>query len=423
MEADAVGNLAPVSPLSRSFWTCSFLLGLTLAACGSDGPGPDGSSPVLDAGPEGCASDSECDDDVDCTQDTCESGGSCRHMLVPALCPAGASCHPMRGCEMGRPCADDTDCADEDACTVNEHCDPAARVCVVDPLDGDGDGDPPRVCGGGDCDDSLDLVFQGAPERCNATDDDCDGDVDEGLDAASCAFCRTVNGCHDQDMHACYVGVEEKLDQLACTNRDAVASALGACASSSCSEYSSCRDAAIRMCECVSGQTLCVEGSYSTVCADTMTDPGNCGSCGHSCAPDVPCEGGRCQCSTGLTSCGSSCTDTMTDDANCGSCGHSCGPDLSCVGGTCVCPPGLAVCGAACVDTNTSYDHCGGCDQVCPGASCSSGVCQWRSGCGAPENTVLCGGIWACLQSDPANCGSCGVVCDRGRYCDAGTCI
>jgi hypothetical protein len=49
-----------------------------------------------------------------------------------------------------------------------------------------------KVCDGtagysveaGDCNDYLDYAFPGAEERCNRVDDDCDGQVDEGLDSA-----------------------------------------------------------------------------------------------------------------------------------------------------------------------------------------------------------------------------------------------
>jgi len=36
---------------------------------------------------------------------------------------------------------------------------------------------------GGDCDDSNDAVFPGAPEQCNEVDDDCDGAVDNGVES------------------------------------------------------------------------------------------------------------------------------------------------------------------------------------------------------------------------------------------------
>ena len=59
-------------------------------------------------------------------------------------------------------------------------------------MDGDGFGDPNisrescdapagHVADGTDCDDGDTEVFPGAEEACNGVDDDCDGDVDEGL--------------------------------------------------------------------------------------------------------------------------------------------------------------------------------------------------------------------------------------------------
>ncbi len=57
--------------------------------------------------------------------------------------------------------------------------------------DGDGSGDPDYtrtsctqpegyISEGGDCDDTDDDVYPGAPEYCNELDDDCDGEIDEG---------------------------------------------------------------------------------------------------------------------------------------------------------------------------------------------------------------------------------------------------
>ena len=96
------------------------------------------------------------------------------------------------------------DCDDEDPSAYPgavEQCDDIDNDCdgVVDndpvyvtyytDLDGDGyggesvescDGQPEGTVGsGGDCNDEHELMFPGAPERCNDLDDDCDGDVDE----------------------------------------------------------------------------------------------------------------------------------------------------------------------------------------------------------------------------------------------------
>jgi len=106
------------------------------------------------------------------------------------------------------------DCDDADA-TVNpgvqEVCDGKDNDCdgVADPpgaggcvawfrdQDGDGHGGPTTRCQcgpgggyttvqGGDCDDQRAEVHPGAPERCNALDDDCNGQTDEGDLSALC---------------------------------------------------------------------------------------------------------------------------------------------------------------------------------------------------------------------------------------------
>ena len=58
--------------------------------------------------------------------------------------------------------------------------------------DNDGDG---YTVDDGDCDDCDDTVHPGAVETCNEVDDDCDGDVDEGFDLNEDGF----TDCHDDD--------------------------------------------------------------------------------------------------------------------------------------------------------------------------------------------------------------------------------
>ncbi len=80
--------------------------------------------------------------------------------------------------------------------------------------------------------------------------------------------------------------------------------------------------------------TLC-----GTFCTNTSSDPANCGSCGTTCSPGVPCASGTCaggNCGAGQTVCGGKCTNTSTDNNNCGACGQVCKSGSFCNAGQCV---------------------------------------------------------------------------------------
>ena len=158
-------------------------------------------------------------------------------------------------------------------------------------------------------------------------------------------------------------------------------------------------------CDLVAGpaSVCCAEG-----CVDLDSTDTNCGGCGYACGAGLSCVDGACialTCTAALegqscaraggtgTCCGSVCVDRLTDPTNCGSCGHYCSVGMSCKGGTC----GLDVCDAGhvgstchvsdtklglccpdgCVDTKTDSQNCGGCEQPCPGTTtCQSGACR-----------------------------------------------
>src|SRR3989338_3651098 len=89
-------------------------------------------------------------------------------------------------------CRSYSDC-ESDPCTIAA-CDSQTRTCIFTAFEGDGDGDPAQVCGGSDCDDD-DVAIRGggsqgpSVEECDYADNDCDGEVDEGIDFSSIEYC------------------------------------------------------------------------------------------------------------------------------------------------------------------------------------------------------------------------------------------
>ncbi len=358
----------------RRFSAAVMLIGVAVVACS----GAPSSQPIdamvsdsgLDGAVLGCATAAQCDDGIACTNDTCASG-ACVHVAVPALCAVGETCDLRQGCLAGRVCATTADCTDTDPCHVNVRCDPVSRTCHNDVLDGDGDGYPPRVCGGGDCDDSRASVHPGATEVCNGIDDNCNGLVDEPPAGQECGVGFVCTDGH-------------------CTCPATIPLACGA------------------------------------ACVDPSSDPANCGACGHVCGTGQSCVAGACACLAGLANCGASCASLASDAANCGSCGTSCGVagyTTACTGGSCQCTmSGLTFCATAgvrgCVNTQTDAANCGSCGAACAaGTTCVGGVCRCMG------TSSVCAGTCTDFATDAANCGACGVGCAAGQMCAGGVCV
>ena len=196
-----------------------------------------------------------------------------------------------------------------------------------------------------------------------------------------------------------------------------------ACAGSSCT--SSCAGSTPDLC----GMT----------CTNKQTDSQNCGSCAHACTTTVAhasasCSGGTCgyQCSTalGYVPCAGGCVDESRDNANCGGCGIACGGGKQCSGGSCQCPSGTHDCSAMCA-SNASTSSCGSSScSPCPGPTSGSGMatCDGTS-CGIActgSTTTYCATTKSCVNttSDSSNCGTCGNVCPAGMpVCAMGKCV
>ncbi len=246
-----------------------------------------------------CVSDADCDDGFDCTEDVCypnrlllpdgsvEDGFACLHFEHDDECALGSFCLERLGCVESRACSDDEECEDDDGCTVDERCDESSRTCRYSLLDGDQDGEPPPICGGRDCDDDDSFSHPAQLEVCNYRDDNCNGEVDEGIDLASdplnCGYCgRTCDSgeCEAGECTACgLLGQSCCLDDIcwsgACTD--------GQCEDRTCGKPAAipstppCNEAAAVCAKDCANDYLCVlrECDLSDACVDCFAHAGD----------------------------------------------------------------------------------------------------------------------------------------------------
>lgn len=175
-------------------------LSLVFAACSGPSPMDAGRNDagIMDSGrpdsrqvfPDGtvfCTTDDECDDQIDCTNDSCSTSGFCRNVTDPAFCDDGVFCNGVEQCDprarvpaTGCVSGERETCNDDNVCTI-DRCNEETKSCDRFPRDQDGDGDADWFCeGGGDCDDGNPSVSSLVSEVCrDLMDNDCDEMVDE----------------------------------------------------------------------------------------------------------------------------------------------------------------------------------------------------------------------------------------------------
>ena len=208
---------------------------------------------------------------------------------------------------------------------------------------------------------------------------------------------------------------------------------------------------------CPGSQVTC-----SGMCRSLATDVDNCGSCNNRCAAGQACMSGACQtmpttdagvliCTGAQVLCSGYCADTSSDPFNCGGCGVRCATGQVCTARVCTsggtvsdagsCTGGQVQCSGYCADTSSDPYNCGGCGvrcatgQVCTARVCTSGGGGMDSGTGGGDGGVLpqdsgpcatgtisCGGYCANTSNDPYNCGGCGIRCATGQVCTARVC-
>lgn len=215
-----------------------FALAVSIAACGSEPP------VEADAGPFDAGPPPPCETDTDCAGSYCNPGSNL--CCVPAS-PTFEICgdHIDQNCDRRDESCGDNDGDGVQACRPGE--DPIGGVC--------------------DCDDERADVrppfgtVPGAPEACDAIDNDCNGRTDESS--------QCCEGCASLDRR----------------DRADICTVEGAC---------ECTTAAGDG-PCAESDTCCSAG-----CVDVQVDALNCGFCGAACTGSSDrCVAGNCACGDG----------------------------------------------------------------------------------------------------------------------------
>ena len=155
----------------------------------------DGESCIVGVGcraGESCETSADCADAHECTIDSCASGNVCRHMPIDERCPAETpTCDPVMGCVAGSGCRTAADCDDDIECTFDT-CG-ADMMCDHMALD--------ARCGEGQaCSSSMGCF---TPMMCMDADDCQNGSFCDGAERCvaefGCAPAEAPRMCDDGD--------------------------------------------------------------------------------------------------------------------------------------------------------------------------------------------------------------------------------
>jgi len=366
-----------------------------------------------------------CDDDNDCTDDSCAGGEGCQHdVLSEGECIDGDACsvgdHCEDGvcvglpvvCDDGNPCTDDScdglggcindpnklDCDDEDPCTVADQCENGECTGYQVPCDCYETADCAFLDDGDLCNGTLVCDTEAVPYECVVdpeTVSECA--MPQGKDAiCQQAFCDPNTGdcsiipdhegfaCDDGD--ACSVG-DKCVDGACQAGVPAVCSDANPCTEDSCDP-----------------DTGCVYADNSAECSD-----------GDVCTTGDQCDGGQCvpgvpmECDDGNPCTDDSCDQKLgcvhaANDADCDD-GNDCTMGDHCADGQCVISGNLN-----CNDSN----------------ACTNDICQPDGGCVYENVETGCNDGDPCTADDQCEEGQCvpgpAVNCDDGNSCTADAC-
>lgn len=391
-----------------------------------------------------CATDTDCDDSLSCTIDTCISGDDgamvCGWTIVANTCLINNVCRTDGEAKFGQPCAtcsassshttwsiasDGTTCDDGSACTETDSC--SGGTCVGSALDCDDNDecsvdscdevagcqhatDPNGSCDDGDACTTGDTCAAGS---CAGAALDCDDNnpcTDDSCDSAvGCVYVNNTSACDT--------------DGDACTSDTCVEGTCTAGAALNCDDGNLCT---INVCDsavgcytlpnnnpCCQGETsVCDDGNPCTIDNCDATGGGGCSyenntaNCddGDVCTSNDACGDGTCSGTAATCDDGNPCTVDACDPAlgcvhTIGADGTSCDDGLACSTND-VCTVG--VCGGdttACTCVPT-FDDGGKVNALQVGADATAGQALDIDGNGTLDNAL--GGIVASVGANDA---------------------
>ena len=356
----------------------------------------------------------DCDDGNSCTLDSCDpASGACGNTALAngVLCDDDDLCSVDDVCAEGACVGVDVVCEDQDPCTAGT-CDAATGQCSFPPAPCDGDIDGDGWPDAEDCEPADETAHPEAVERCNAMDDDCDGETDEQLlCCAADADCDQGNDCLN---FACVDGACElsrRPDFADCEDGDA-------CSDGDYCIYGFCWGGA---------PTDCDDGD---ICSFDACDPFS------GCVHDVACCAEDGDCDDKLL------TTVDWCDVDAGTCRYEaigcddedgCTQDFLLADGSCEhrgCDDGdpcsVDVCNPFIGDSGHCYTYAKPCDDGEPctvdGCDPGTGLCDHV----ARHNGADCDDGDLCSESDMCQGGICDgapVDCDDGDPCTVDTCL